>query len=136
MTLHVKDVIKLFDQVQSGPFNYISSSPGYGVALWHIDAFDILIQHSRLVSWGPLERWGMRFSEDLKYERIEILGPDFLIELEARFSAILANSSNPVKRAMGSPSWEHCYDLHHQGDLAQFWEVLLYHDMIMSGSRL
>jgi hypothetical protein len=78
----------------------------------------------------------MRFSDELKYERIEISGPLFLIELEARYSAILVNSMLPHKRALGVASWKHCYDLDWAGDLDNFYQTLLYHDMIMSGSQI
>ena len=132
MRLSVGDVVKLYEQAKLVDHNYMVASPSYGVARWSLKAWNIDVQQERLVTWGPVERWGLVWKEHLNYEKIQIAHDDFLIELEAHYGALAYHSSCAHTRSRDYKFYKNHFSLDWCGDVSLIQEVFVYHDLIHS----
>ena len=133
--LNIKNVIKLYEQVSQGPFNYIAGSPCTGSANWFMPGWDIMISRTNHTLWGPITRWGRTYHDIFEYVTIEITSPDFLIQLDASMQAMGAHTDirNSIRRSMYKNS-KHEYTLEWCGDVSILEEVFVYHDLVMPGA--
>ena len=132
MNLKIYQAVQLWEIAVYHPLRYFYAPQAYGEAVYRIPSCDITLVHARRVVWGPVRKWGAKYTDKLEYECVEISHPECYVEIHTVYNTLMYYCKDPLRRESSHPYFKHTYDLDYVGDVSYLKHALIYHDLIQA----